>query len=157
MAEIEEALRAEVSKVCQNYCPQVWNEALNQAGVKASSILRRAKSVYYPLAIRASSLANSKTNTALKVAELGKASPAKALTSSDNLSEVVKQSGVVEKEVNTTRGVAPDATKPPTASQDLPVKKKVPTRMEIVLATLLVPTKGDLASKGPKALEAAST
>ena len=29
--------------------------------------------------------------------------------------------------------------------------------MEIVLATLPMPTKGDLASKGPKALEAAST
>ena len=116
MAETEEALKAEVSKVCQNYCPQVWNEAFNQAGVEASSILRKTKSVYYLLAIRVSSSANSKTNTALEVVELGKASPAKALTSSDNLSEVVKQSGVVEKEVNTTRGVAPNATKPPTSS-----------------------------------------
>ena len=49
VAETEEALRAEVSGVCKTYCSHVWNEALNQVGVKASSILRRAASVYYPL------------------------------------------------------------------------------------------------------------
>ena len=57
VAETEEALKAEVSGVCRNYCLQVWNEALNQvwneafnqAKVKTSSILRKAKNVYYPL------------------------------------------------------------------------------------------------------------
>ena len=47
--EIEDALRVEVSGVCRNYCSQVWNEALNQAGVEASFILRKAESVYNPL------------------------------------------------------------------------------------------------------------
>ena len=51
VAETEEALWAEVSGVCRNYCLQVWNEALNQAGVEASSVLRTAESVYYPPAI----------------------------------------------------------------------------------------------------------
>src|SRR6266702_3232773 len=34
MAETEEALRAKVSGIYRNYYSQVWNEALNQAGVE---------------------------------------------------------------------------------------------------------------------------
>ena len=49
VAETEEAFRAEVTGVCRNYCSQVWYEALNQAKVEASSVLRKAESVYYPL------------------------------------------------------------------------------------------------------------
>ena len=49
VAETEEALRAEVSRVCRVYCLQVWNETFNLARVEASSALRRAKNVYYPL------------------------------------------------------------------------------------------------------------
>ena len=63
MIETEEALRAEVLEVCRYYCLQVWNEALSQAGVEASSTLRRAESMYYPLAIRASGFMGSKANT----------------------------------------------------------------------------------------------
>ena len=40
MAEIEDALKAEVPGVCRTYCALVWDEALNQARVKASSMLR---------------------------------------------------------------------------------------------------------------------
>lgn len=29
VAETEEVLKAEVSKVCRNFCLQVWNETLN--------------------------------------------------------------------------------------------------------------------------------
>ena len=46
VAETDDALRAKVLKVCRNYCLQVWNEALNQAGVEAFFALRRAESVY---------------------------------------------------------------------------------------------------------------
>ena len=35
--------------VCKLYYSQVWAEALNQAGVEASSELRKAKNMYYPL------------------------------------------------------------------------------------------------------------
>ena len=49
MAETEIALRAEVLEVCRNYCSQVWIEALNQVEVEASSMLRRAENIYYPL------------------------------------------------------------------------------------------------------------
>ena len=34
VAETEEALRAEVSEVCRNYCLQLWNEAFNLLGLK---------------------------------------------------------------------------------------------------------------------------
>ena len=37
VAETEDALRAEVPAVCRAYCTQTWEEALNQAGIDASS------------------------------------------------------------------------------------------------------------------------
>ena len=54
VTETEETLRAEVLMVCRIYCAQTWNEALNRAGVEASSELRRPESVFYPEAIRPS-------------------------------------------------------------------------------------------------------
>jgi len=53
--------------------------------------------------------------------------------------------------------VAPDAIKPSTITQDPPTKKEAPKKMEIVLATLPLPTKIDPASKGPEAPKAASS
>ena len=41
VAETEETLRAEVPMVCRIYCTQTWDEALNRAGVEASSKLRK--------------------------------------------------------------------------------------------------------------------
>ena len=37
VAKTEENLRAQVSGICRGYCLKVWNEALNQAKVDASS------------------------------------------------------------------------------------------------------------------------
>ena len=135
----------------------MWNEALNQAGVEASSTLRREESVYYPSTICAYVPASSKTDTISKVVDMGKASPSKVLPSPNSPSKVAKQPGVVEKETNTSKGVAPDATKPLVAPQDLPKEKEVPTKMVIVLATLPVLAKGDLTGKGLKASEVALT
>ena len=47
VAETEENLRAKVPMVCRIYCAQTWNEALNRAGVEASSKLRKAENVFY--------------------------------------------------------------------------------------------------------------
>ena len=91
VAETKEALKAKVSRVCRNYCLQVWNEALNQAGVKASSALKKVENVYYPPAIYAPGSANSKADTPSEVTELGKGSPTKALSSSGNMSEEAQQ------------------------------------------------------------------
>ena len=153
--ETEEAFRAEVFEVCRNYCLQVWNKALNRAGVEAFSTLRRAESVYYPLAIRAPASANSKANTPFEVVELEKDSPDKALLFSGSPSKVAEQLGVAEKEADTTKGVASDATKPSAIPQDPFKEKEVPPRMEIVLATLQVLAKGDLKGKDQGSSEVA--
>ena len=106
VAETEEALRAEVSEVCRYYCLQVWNEALNQAGVEASSILRRAESVYYPTAIRALGSSGSKANTASKEADAGKESSTKVLPSVNSPSNEADRPEVTEKDANMTKEVA---------------------------------------------------
>ena len=150
VAEIEEAFRAEVSEVCRNYCLQLWNKAFNQAGIEASSTLRRVESVYYPLDICAPGSTSSKANIASEVVELGKDSPAKVPVSSNSPSKEAQHLGVTEKETDTTKGVAPDAIKPPVAPQDLPKEKEVPPKMEIVLTTLPVPAKRNLKGKAQK-------
>ena len=48
VAETEDSLRAEVLTMCRTYCALVWDEALNQARVEASSVLRKVESIYYP-------------------------------------------------------------------------------------------------------------
>ena len=92
----------------------MWNKTLNQVGVKASSTLMRVESIYFPPTIRASGFASSKANTASQVVELGKDSPAKVPLSSDSPSKEVEQPKVVEKVADTSKGVAPYATKPST-------------------------------------------
>ena len=52
VAETQATLKAQVPGVCRLYCSQVWNEALKQVGVEASSDLWKAKRMYYPPAIR---------------------------------------------------------------------------------------------------------
>ena len=47
--------------------------------------------------------------------------------------------------------------KPPTTTQDPPVKKKASNKMEIVLTTLPLQAKADCASKGPEVSETTST
>ena len=51
VVETEKTLRAEVPVVCRIYCAQTWDEALNRAGVEASSELRKAENVFYPSVI----------------------------------------------------------------------------------------------------------
>ena len=51
VAEIEDALSVEVLAMCRSYCAQTWGEALNRAGVEVSSVLRKPKNIFYPLAI----------------------------------------------------------------------------------------------------------
>ena len=45
VAEIEDALKAEIPTICRTYCTLTWDKALNQAGVEASSMLRKEESV----------------------------------------------------------------------------------------------------------------
>ena len=72
VAETEETLRAEVPTVCRIYCTQTWDEALNRAGVEASSELRKPENVFYPSAIRASDLPSAQDEVASTVVDSNK-------------------------------------------------------------------------------------
>ena len=37
-----------VAGVCRDYCTKVWAEALNRAGIPATSELRSAKNIFFP-------------------------------------------------------------------------------------------------------------
>ena len=52
VAETKDALRAEVPTVCRAYCNQTWEEALNQAGIEASSELGKPERIIFPPALR---------------------------------------------------------------------------------------------------------
>ena len=45
VVETEDSLRAEVPAMCKTYCDLVWDEALNQAGIEVSFVLRKAESI----------------------------------------------------------------------------------------------------------------
>ena len=59
VAKTQATLKAQIPEVCRLYCSQVWNEALKQAGVEASSDLWKVEKVYYPPAIRETTPASS--------------------------------------------------------------------------------------------------
>ena len=52
VAEIEDTLRAEVPVVCCAYCTQTQEEDLNQAGIDASSELRKPENIVFPFALQ---------------------------------------------------------------------------------------------------------
>ena len=52
VAETEDALTADVPAVCRAYCTQTWEEALNRAGINASSELRKPENVIFPPALQ---------------------------------------------------------------------------------------------------------
>ena len=51
VAGTEDALEAEVPAMCQTYCAQTWDEALNRVRVKASFKLRKLENIFYLPAI----------------------------------------------------------------------------------------------------------
>ena len=110
-------------------------------------MLRKTESVYYPQTIRASSSSSSKVNTLPQVADLEKSNPSKVPPSFGS------PPGVNGKEAEVTKGVAPGDTKPLADPHD-PIKDNEAPRMEIVLATLPLPAKGDPKGTGQGSLEA---
>ena len=67
VAETKDTLRAKVPAVCRAYCAQTWEEALNRAGIDASSKLRRLENIFFLLAIRAPGLTPNQTEVAHSV------------------------------------------------------------------------------------------
>ena len=97
MAKTKETLKAEVAGVCRTYCSQMWYEALNRARVEASSLLRKAKNVYYPFAIRQSVPSSLRIFAEPEVVEVRKDSTTNVTTSFTNLSEEAEQPRATEK------------------------------------------------------------
>ena len=91
VAETKDAFRAEVPAVCRTYCDLTWDEAFNQAGVEASSMLRKAVSVYYPPAICLRSSADSKADPESSEAGEIQSSPPKAPPAANVSLEGVQQ------------------------------------------------------------------
>ena len=135
----------EVPAVCKTYCALVWDEALNQARVEASSVLRKAESIYYPPAIR---LQNSSDSTA----DPPKAPPAiGAITKGTEQAEDTLKAGEVNREA--IQGFE----LPPLAPRDTSEEKETSQSMELVLVTLTIPPKEDPKEKAEVSTTAAST
>ena len=123
MVETEENLGAQVSRVCRGYRLQVWNEVLNQVKVDASSTLRRAKNVFYPSAIQASSPSSFKAESALKDLNPSKDASASALPSSTIPYKKVDHIGAAKKEKDTAKEVVSKPIKLPPSPKE-PSKEK---------------------------------
>ena len=119
VAETEDTFKAEVPAVCRTYCALVWDEALKQAGVEASSILRKAESVYYPPTIRPSSFSDSKADLTSSKAGETQGSLPKAPHVANTSSKGVKQTEDTTKARGVNKGTIQGADLPPAAPKDL--------------------------------------
>ena len=118
---------------------------------------KRVENVYYPPAICSLGSSGFKVDTASKEANAGKESPAKTLPLVQSPSKETKQPKVAKKLAEVTKEVAHDAIQPQAAPKDPSKEKEASHNMEIVLATLPIPTKEDLKGKGPASSTIAST
>ena len=157
VAETKETLRAKVTEVCRAYCSQVWSEALNWAGVEASSTLRRAENVYYPSTIQALG-----SSTSLDVAAPNVASPIEEASSKDPLQsnspkKVAEQAGRANKVEKVPKKVTAEIPKPSNIPKGSSKEGMGSQSMELVLATLHIPVKEDPKGKDTTSLAAATT
>ena len=84
----------------------MWIEALNRAGMDSSSELRRAKNVFYPPALRATSPPGSRADTTPKAPKFGEAVPPSTLLATIEPSRKADQAGTVGKEKEPTKEMA---------------------------------------------------
>ena len=96
VAETQATLKAQVPGVYRLYCSQVWNEALKQAGVEASSDLWKAKNVYYPPAICETVPISSEAESALEETETARPEATLAITTPNEPAEEGELPGAVE-------------------------------------------------------------
>ena len=96
VAETQATLKAQVPGVCRLYCSQVWNEALKQARVEASSDLWKVENVYYPSTIRETAPSSSEARDVLEEAEAAGLEAAVATTAPDESARESELSGVVD-------------------------------------------------------------
>ena len=105
VAETQATFKAQVLGVYKLYYSQVWNEALKQVGVEASSNLWKVEHVYYPPAIKEDAPSSSKVRDAPEEVEAAGPKVALVITSSKEPAKESELSGVAE----TNEGQNPDA------------------------------------------------
>ena len=96
MAETQAVLKAQVPGVCRLYCSQVWNEALKQAGIEASSDLWKVEHVYYPPAIKEDAPSSSEARDAPEEVEVAGTRAVLAITSPDEPAKESEPSSAAE-------------------------------------------------------------
>ena len=100
VAETQATLKAQVPGVCRLYCSQVWNEALKQARVEASSNLWKVENVYYPPVIWETAPTSSEVEVAPEEAETARPEDALAITAPNEPAEKGKLPGAIETHEN---------------------------------------------------------
>ena len=105
--------------VCRLYCFQVWNEALKQVGVEASSDLWKVENVYYPPAIRETAPASSEVEVAPEEAEATRSEAALAITAHNEPVEEGELPGATKTHEN-LNPKAPQRTAKSTADAQAP-------------------------------------
>ena len=157
VAETKTNLKAQFPGVCRLYCSQVWVEALNQAWVKASSELKRAENVYYPPVIQESAPASSEANTTPEAAETGQGSVTNTPTPLNKPAEDTEHPRVSEKDKAINQETPQDVVKSPANPQAPAAEKEALDKMEIVLASLVMPIQAvPPQSQGSEASDTAS-
>ena len=96
VAETQATLKAQFPGVCRPYYSQVWNEALKQVRVEASSNLWKVEHVYYPPAIRENAPSSSEVRDVPKDIEAASPKAVLAITSSKEPAKENKPFGVAE-------------------------------------------------------------
>ena len=107
VAETQATLKAQIPGVCRLYCSQVWNEALKQVGVEASSDLWKVEKVYYPSAIRETAPISSEAESAPEEAETARPEAVLAVTTPNELAEEGELSGATKKKNGSLKLEAP--------------------------------------------------
>ena len=130
--------------VCRLYCFQVWNEALKQVGVEASSDLWKVENVYYPPAIRETAPASSEVEVAPEEAEATRSEAALAITAHNEPVEEGELPGATKTHEN-LNPKAPQRTAKSTADAQAPHAEE--------LALLVQPLQTVPPSEGSKGLE----
>ena len=131
----------------QLYCSQVWNEALKQAGVEASSDLWKVKNVYYPHVIRKTAPSNFEAGGVPEEAEAAGTVVAVATTAPDEPAKESKPLGAAE----TGEGLSLKA--PPRAAESM-AEAQAPYAEEPAL--LVEPLQAVPLGEGSKDLEITS-
>ena len=148
VAETQATLKAQVPGVCRLYCSQVWNEALKQVGVEASSNLWKVENVYYLPTIQEATPSSSEAKDAPEEAEAAGPKATLAITALDKPARESELSGATE----TNEGPNPEA---PQKTAESTADAQAPHAKESALS--VQPLQTVPPSEGSEDLEVVST